>query len=208
MVDGPSRYLDPLRSFSAGLFAIAVAIGLFTGIAAYGNITQQDAVYQSTAVMLIDQPKVIAIGNEGAVVKLNLLRPKYLALLTTPDVVNPAARRAGVTPAFMAASERPSAPQVSTLSVFPIIRAKDRLLAQRMAQALAESLQDYVIDEQTDAKLSPDIQIELRIIEPAHVGRKVSPDPERARQVGAVFGVGGLLVSYAVLQLIRSRRTA
>ena len=204
-VDSGARWGDPLASFSLGLFVIALVVGLITAGWAYEFINRQTPQYESRAVMLIDQPVEIATGNEGAVVKLNLLRPKYVALLTTSDVIIPAARRAGVSPAFMARSERPVAP-IQSLTVLPVIRTSNRLLAQRMAQALAEELEDYVVAEQEDAGLPPAAQIQLRVIEDAHAGVKVAPKQERARQVGAVFGVGGLLVSYALLQLIRSRR--
>ena len=200
------RGREPLASFSAGLFAIALVIGLLVGLVAYENIKHQSPVYQSSAVMLIDQPVQIATGNEGTVAKLTLLRLKYLALLGTTEVVGPAAREAGVSDAELVGSERPTAP-IQSLTILPAIRSKNPVLAQRMAQALANSLADYVVTEQEALKLPPQAQIVVRVINNARVGGKVSPTKERARQAGLIVGAGGLLVAYAVLQLIRSRQT-
>ena len=181
-------------------------VGIIAGGVAYENIKHQSPLYQSSAVMLIDQPVQIATGNEGTVAKLTLLRLKYVALLTTAEIIVPAAREAGVAPAVLAASERPNAP-ITSLTILPAIRSKDPVLAQRMAQGLANALADYVSTEQAGLNLPPQAQIVVRVIDPARVGHKVSPTKERARQVGLVVGAGGLLIAYAVLQLVRSRQT-
>ena len=199
------RPWDAIATPSLANFLLAVVVAvLFSGLAS-ANVLRQTPIYQSTAVMLLDQPVQIAIGNEGTLVKLNLLRSKYTALLTTRDVMAPAAAKAGVTVEEITGSQAPTFTGGS-LTIFPVVRSRDPVKAQRMAAATADALSEYVVKEQAATGLDPKLQITLRVIQPAGQAVKVSPQAKKARQVGIVAGVAGLVVAYVGLQLGSGRR--
>lgn len=179
---------------------IAAVIALILAGVAFTTVTRQTPVYQSTAIMLLDQPAQIAKGSEGTVVKLNLLRQKYAAILTTTAVMRPAATKAGVPLGLIRSSQSPTFPALS-LTLYPVVRSGDPLLARRMAQATAEALSDYVAEEQDATGLDSSLQLSLRIIEDARPGIKVTPQRTKARQSAIVAGVAGLLLGYVGLQL-------
>lgn len=169
------------------------------------SILRQTPMYRSSAIMLLDQPIQIAQGGEGTVVKLNLLRGKYTAILTTRAVMEPAAAKAGVPVGQITASQHPTF-AAGALTIFPVVLSDDPALAQRMAQASAEALSEYVTAEQTATGLDPALHLTLRIIQDAGPGIEVSPDRGRARRVGVVAGAAGLLAAYVGLQLGTARR--
>ena len=184
---------------------VALAIGLICAGLGYANVMRQPERFQSTAVMLIDQPAEIARGDQGVVVKLNLLRAKYAALVTTSEILEPAATQAGVSEGAMRAAQTPLYP-ANSLTLLPFARADSPERAQLIAQATADTLSKYVEDEQAATGLPPAQRISLRIVQDAPVGAKVSPVPRRARQVAAVTGAAGVLLGYVGLQLRSARR--
>ncbi len=186
-------------------FVIAAVAGLLFAGLAMASIMRQAPVYRSTAVMLLDQPVQIALGNEGAVVKLNILRGKYTAILTTNAVMEPAAEKAGVPVGLMRASQRPTY-TAEALTIYPAVESDDPQLAQLMAQASAEALSEYVTAEQAATGLGANQQLSLRIIQDAGPGRKVSPQLAKARQAAIVAGAAGLILAYVGLQLGSAKR--
>jgi capsular polysaccharide biosynthesis protein len=184
---------------------VAVAIGLLCAGLGYANVMRQPAQYQSTAVLLMDQPFAITKGDSGVVVKLNLIRAKYGALVSTNVILEPAAQEAGLPIGELRAAQRPSYP-LNTLTMLPIARTSNPQKAQKIAQATADVLSRYVDDEQAATGIAPAERLSLRIVQNAGVGHKVSPVPSRARQVAAVAAVGGMLLAYVGLQLRSARR--
>jgi hypothetical protein len=184
---------------------VAIAVGLIAGGVAYVNVMRQPAQFQSTAVLLIDQPLALSTGDAGVVVKLNQLRGKYVALVLTAEIMAPAAKRANLPIGAVRAAQRPLFP-AQTLTVLPLARASSAQLAQRIAQATAEALEDYVADEQAATGLLPAQRISLRIVQNAGLGGKVSPLASRARQVALVSAAAGMLLAYVGLQLTSAAR--
>ena len=196
---------DAIMVLSIANLLVAVAIGLFCAGLGYANVMRQPAQYQSTAVMLIDQPLAVAKGDSGIVVKLNLLRAKYVALINTSEIAAPAAREAGLSAGEVRAAQRPLYPP-NSLTLLPIARATSPQRAQKIAQATADTLSQYVQDEQAATGLPPAERLSLRIVQNAGPGSKVSPVPARARQVAAVAAAAGMLLAYVGLQLRSARR--
>lgn len=196
---------DAILVLSIANLLVAVAIGLLAAGLGYANVMRQPAIYQSTAIMLIDQPLELARGDAGVVVKLNALRGKYAALVTTSEILAPAAKLAGFSVGTMRGAQLPLYPP-NSLTMLPIARTDDPLKAQKIAQATADTLARYVADEQAATGLDPAQRISLRIVQNAPVGRKTSPVATRAQQVAAVSGAAGLLLGYVGLQLRSARR--
>jgi hypothetical protein len=200
-----ARAWDAIMVLSIANLLVAVAIGLLCAGLGYANVMRQPAQYQSTAIMLIDQPLQIAKGDSGVVVKLNLLRSKYASLINTSEIVTPAAREAGLSPGAVRGAQRPLAPP-NSLTLLPIARANTPERAQKIAQATADALNQYVQDEQAATGLPPAERLVLRIVQNAGPGNKVSPVAQRARQVALVSAAAGMLLAYVGLQLRSARR--
>lgn len=184
---------------------VAMVVGLVFGAIGYVNVMRQAPVYQSSAVMLMDQPLALTSGDAGVVVKLNQLRGKYVALILTSEIMTPAASRAKLPVGQVRAAQRPVIP-AQTLTLLPTARASSPETAQRIAQATAQTIEDYVADEQAATGLNPAQRISLRIVQNAPLGNKVTPSASRGRQVGVVAGAVGLLVAYVALQLNAASR--
>jgi hypothetical protein len=198
---------DAIMVLSIANLLVAIAIGLLCAGLGYADVMRQPAQYQSTAVMLMDQPLALTKGDSGVVVKLNLLRAKYAALVLTNEIMGPAAREADLPPAQMRAAQRPLYPQNSQ-TLLTIARAGTPQLAQKIAQATADTLSQYVQDEQAATGLPPAERLSLRIVQNAGPGNQVSPVPSRARQVAAVSAAAGMLLAYVGLQLRSARRSS
>jgi hypothetical protein len=205
--DPPSRrqQWETIATPSLANLLLACLAALLFAAVAFASVMRQDPIYRSSAVMLMDQPLQIARGNEGAVVKLNILRGKYTAILTTDAVMVPAAAKAGVSVGVVRGAQRPTFAS-EALTIFPVAESDDPDLAQRLAQASAEALSEYVTAEQAATGLEPPDRISLRIIQDARPGVQASPDRAKARQVAIVAGGGGLLLAYVVLQLVSAKR--
>ncbi len=184
---------------------LAVAVGLIAGAVAYVNVMRAPAQFQSTAVMLIDQPLALSTGDAGVVVKLNQLRGKYVALVLTTEIMAPAAKKANLPIGVMRGAQRPLFP-AQTLTVLPLARANNPQLSQKIAQATAEVLEEYVADEQAATGLNPAQRLSLRIVQNAGPGGKVSPLASRGRQVALVSAAAGMLLAYVGLQLTSAAR--
>jgi capsular polysaccharide biosynthesis protein len=180
---------------------------LFFAAVGYANVMRQPTRYQSHATMLIDQPLQITKGDSGVVVKLGLLRGKYAALISTGEIMQPAAKKAGLPLGEVRAAQRPLYPP-NTLTINPFAESDNPLKAQKIAQATAEALSEYVQQEQAATGLPPVERISLRVVQNAGVGGKVSPVPRRAVQVAAVAGAAGVLIAYVGLQLRSARRNS
>ena len=196
---------DAIMVLSIANLLVAIAIGLLCAGLGYADVMRQPAQYQSTAVMLMDQPLALTKGDSGVVVKLNLLRAKYAALVLTTEIMAPAAQAAGLSPGEMRAAQRPLYPQ-NSLTLLPMARASTPERAHKIAQATSEALSQYVQDEQAATGLPPAERLSLRIVQNAGPGNKVSPVPARARQVAAVSAAAGMLLAYVGLQLRSARR--
>jgi hypothetical protein len=198
---------DRIMVLSIANLLVALAVGLLCAGLGYANVMRQPARYQATAVMLMDQPLALTRGDSGVVVKLNLLRSKYAALVTTAEIMVPAARLADLSVGEMRGAQRPLFPPTS-LTLTPFARSDSPQKAQKIAQATAETLSKYVRDEQAATGLDPVERLSLRIVQNANLGVKVSPVPRRARQVAAVAAAAGILLAYVGLQLRSARRDA
>jgi capsular polysaccharide biosynthesis protein len=196
---------DAIMVLSIANLLVALAVGLFFAGLGYANVMRQPTRYASHATLLIDQPLQITKGDSGVVVKLSLLRGKYVALINTGAIIQPAAQKANLPAGEVRAAQRPQyAP--NTLTINALAQSGDPVKAQRIAQATAEALSEYVQQEQAATGLPPVERISVRVVQPAGIGTKVSPVSRRALQVAAVAGAAGVLIAYVGLQLRSARR--
>jgi capsular polysaccharide biosynthesis protein len=206
--DRPGRRIMPWEAITVVSAANLIAAVIISIVAAAGAgvlVLRQEPVYQSQATLLIDQPSAIALQlNDGVLVKLSLLRNKYVALATSSQLLVPASEATGI-PIAELATVRTFAPPNSLL-VVPVAQGPDRLVTQTLANTMADELSKYVTKEQTDAGIAPPDQITLTTIQPAGVGAQVRPTTSHARSVALTTGGATLLGAYVVLQLATGRR--
>jgi capsular polysaccharide biosynthesis protein len=85
-------------------------------------------------------------------------------------------------------------------------RSGNRDMAQKLADAMADELSAYATKEQTDDKIAPADQVQLRVVQHALPGVKVSPESSRAFATAAVVGLIVLAAGYTILQLVIGRK--
>lgn len=196
---------DAITVASTANLIAAVIVSVVLAAGAGVLVLRQEPVFQSQATLLIDQPSAITLQlNDGVLVKLSLLRNKYVALATSSRVLEPAAEATGI-PVEELATVRTFAPPNSLL-ILPVAQGPDRRLTQTLANAMADELAKYVTREQTEAGIAPADQITLTTIQTARLGVQVRPTTSHARSVALVTGGAALLGAYVVLQLVTARR--
>jgi hypothetical protein len=177
------------------------------GIAA-ASVLRQPARYSSRAVLVIDQPGLIARSlSEGVLVKLNQLRTKYALLARTVQVTKPVADKTGLPPGLIAGAINVSLPGPSLIMV---VEAKTGQppISRVVADAAAEQLVALVKAEQDAAKpaIAPESRILLTIAAPAQPGVKILPTRDRAMTVGALWGVLALTGTIALVETFGAMR--
>jgi capsular polysaccharide biosynthesis protein len=200
----PSRTWALLAQFSlANLLTALVIACIFAGVTGVA-VLKEKAKYESAAIIELHQAKVFTDSGPGPVTKLNALRARYASLAETQAVLQPVGKAVGLAPgqvgkAVTVAFTGPS------LLMKPTATTTSPELSQRLADAMADELSSYATKEQTDDKIAPADQVQLRVVQRALPGVKVSPDSSRALASAAVVGAVLLAGVYTILQLVAGR---
>jgi capsular polysaccharide biosynthesis protein len=200
----PSRTWALLARFSfANLITALVAACIFAGLAG-AVVLKEKAKYESSSVVELHQAKVFTDSGPGPVTKLNALRARYASLAETQAVLAPVGTKVGLPPGQVgrAVTVVIGAP---SLLMRPTARTTSPKLSQQLADAMADELTAYAQKEQTDDKIAPGDQVQLRVVQRALPGVKVSPDSSRALAAAAIVGVLVLAGVYTLLQLVIGR---
>jgi capsular polysaccharide biosynthesis protein len=200
----PSRTWALLSRFSlANLLTALAAACIFAGVAGV-VVLKEKAEYESAAVIELHQAKVFTDSGPGPVTKLNALRSRYASLAETQAVLAPVGTTVGMPPGKVgrAVTVVIGAP---SLLMKPTARTTNPQLSQRLADAMADELAAYAQKEQTDDKIAPADQVQLRVVQRALPGVKVSPDSSRALAAAGIVGVLMLAGVYTALQLVIGR---
>lgn len=193
----------PLLTALSGAVALVLAIVL--GGAAYEVVGHRHPTYLSTAAVLLDEPKAVALSKDSGVIdKLSRLRFKYSGILRSDDIVNPVAERLGVKPGVVAGAVASSG-DVGSLLLFVGARSGDPKLAVKMANALAEQLRTYVAKENVTNKIPPLLQLELRIVSPARYAGQLTPTKRQKQVAGAGVALATLVVVLGIADIARRR---
>ena len=168
-------------------------------------VLRSDATYSSSSVVELYSPQIYLDANPGPITKLNALRSKYAALARTGAIVLPAAEAADLDPGRVAAASS-IAITADSLIMYPTARAENRRVSQRIANAITESLVDYVAAEQTTNDIPDEQRIEIRVIQPAGLGGKVEPRQEVAVTSAVFGGAAAMALAYVIMQLVAPPR--
>jgi non-specific protein-tyrosine kinase len=203
-------YVDRLESPAVGALIIVAVIGLLIAAITAAAQQRRDPVFESSQLMLVDQPGALALAPNGDLVaKLSSLRVKYVSLLLSDEVVGAAAEELGVEPAQIAGRVRANAVPES-LIIRITARAQNAEPAQQLAAAMGAALGDHVADEQAEFDVPEENRVEVTALRPASGATQVEPSTRRSLSSGAVAGLVAAGVIYLVLGLVplfgRSRR--
>ena len=175
------------------LLVVAIVFLVVTGITT-ATLQRRDPSYEASQALLIDQPRALAAAPSGDLIaKLATLRVKYVSLLRSDAVIQPAAEALGVPPAVVAGAVHASAPPESLLIVVSARSAQARPAAA-IAEAVGASLTSYLAAEQTKLGVKAEDQVTLTPLRSAGA-RQVEPTLSRSISVALVgaFVIAGLL---------------
>ncbi len=183
----------------AGLVAVVFVVGVVLGV---GRLSEPST-YQSSAVVMIDQPRAIAaVPSPGVLEKLSRLRLKYAGLLRTRELQAPIAESVGVAPGVVASTLQVNVSGESLLLQLAG-RSADPDRAEAVARAAADQLIAYAEQEQTDAGIPGDQRFAFRVVTPAETARDVTD--QRARLAPLVASALGLVVALGAALVARRR---
>ena len=201
----PSRTWALLAQFSlANLLTAIVTACIFAGLAGV-VVLKETAKYESASVVELHQAKIFTDSGPGPVTKLNALRARYASLAETQPLLAPVGTTVGLAPGQVAKAVTVVV-SGSSLLMKPTARTTSPQLSQRLADAMADELSAFAKKEQTDDGILPADQVQLRVVQRALPGVKVSPDSSRALASAAVVGMVVLAGVYTVLQLVIGRK--
>jgi capsular polysaccharide biosynthesis protein len=200
----PSRTWTLLAQFSlANLLTALAAACIFAGLAGV-VVLKEKAKYESASVVELHQAKVFTDSGPGPITKLNALRARYASLAETQAVLAPVGTTVGLPPGQVGRAVTVVIAGPSLL-MRPTARTTSPQLSQQLADAMADELSAYAKKEQTDDKIAPADQVQLRVVQRALPGVKVSPDSSRAFAAAGIVGLVVLAGVYTVLQLVIGR---
>ena len=195
-----------LRKPTRRSLLLALLVAMLFGAVGAASVMLRAAVFESQALLVIDQPSAIAeAGTPGVVSKLNQLRFKYVVLANTPPITGPVAQRLDLTQEQVTPAISVSAPGPSLIVVVRG-RAGSSTIAQGIARETAQELITFLRAEQEASKIAPEIQILFRLVSDADSGKKIQPTVERALATAGISAGVGLLVAYVLIQWIGGRR--
>lgn len=189
---------------------IAIVTGAVAGAIAAGTRGSGTTHYRSQTVLLFDQTRAIAsAGDGGVLVKLSLVRGKYVDLLQTAEITRPVALATGLPESAIRGAVQAVAPPnqfvVDVTATWPT--AAD---APKIATAAASQLIAYSVREQAAAGVPAADRIAISVVTPATPAVEVRASRKRTVAIAAAVAVGAALVvaagAVAALALADRRR--
>jgi capsular polysaccharide biosynthesis protein len=197
-------YVERLTMPSIGAVLLVAIVGLLVAGLSAASLQRRDPAYESSQLLLIDQPAALALAPSGDLVaKLASLRFKYTSLLLADSVLEPAAEAVGLPAGALAGAVRASAPPESLL-IRITARTSAAEPAPRIAEAIATSLAQYVADEQSALGVPEASRIELTAIRAASAAVQVEPSSGRSLSTGIVGGLVAAGLLYLALGALPS----
>jgi len=185
------------------LAVVVAVVGLVAGaLATLARPTH----YTSSTTLLIDDPYQLATaGQEGTVLKLDVLRIKYAGLVGTEAIAGPVAARLGLPVSAVLQSVVPEVPEESLL-----LRVQASWStpagARRLSTAVADELHAFVAREVAATGVAEHDRYSLSVVDPATPAVAVGPSVADVATDGLGLGVLGLLAGFVGVQLRRNLR--
>jgi hypothetical protein len=160
---------------SAITIILALALGLMAGAGAALYQKSQPSHYVSAAVLLIDQPLVVAQTPDAAPLqKLQLLRYQYIGLLKTETLAIPIARQVGNVSPGQVENQLTGAADPLSFTIEILAVSDNPSQSNLLAQAAVSQLTSYVDKSQQHLGVPPQSRVVLTEVTPPHAGIRVS----------------------------------
>jgi hypothetical protein len=195
------------RSRAVG-FVLVVVVLMLAGAAALGAAAYNErkvSTYTSKAVVLVDQPFVIAASrDQGIVLKLSALRVRYASQIASTNFAQQVADRAAL-PIGVVRQELSA--QLPSLGLQLVLLAKggDPETTRRVASAAAQVLIENNEAQQAAIHVKPELVVKLSVVTPAERGKLLEPDHKRSAELGAGAAVAVLLAAGLIRSATRRR---
>lgn len=185
--------------------ALAIPVALVLAAVGAAAVLAGAPMYQSSATLIIDQPRAIAASGDGSVIdKLSRLRYKYSGLVDTERITVPVAQQTGVPERTVAKALYATVDPLSLLLVIGA-RGTNATQVRRLASAAANELVSYVQQEQAAAQIPATNRFTFAVVVPVQDVTKISPTSSRAGAVAVALGLIGLGGTLAATALLRRR---
>lgn len=195
-------FVNRLGSPTVAALLLTLIVGVIIGGLTAASVQRQEPVYESTQPLLIDQPTALALAPNGDLVsKLSLLRTKYVSLLQSSAVLDAAAAKLQRSAGDIGASIGATAPPQS-LVILIRVRSTDGSTTPKVAEAVGESLGEYLAAEQEAGGVPAENRITLTALRGASAANQVEPDLRKAVSTGATGGLLAAALTYLILATI------
>lgn len=191
----------PLVGLAMGGLLAVVLVALSAMLSHRGPTT-----WTSTTVMIIDDPYQLATaGDEGQLLKLDYLRYKYSALVSTDAIADPVAAKLGVPVGSVLSSVSAPIP-ASSLLLDIVATTSGPGTARLLSQTVADEVTAYVQGEDKAYAIPAQDQFTLTTVDPASPPVSHSPSLAHTATVAGGFAVLGLVVGFCGAQLLANRK--
>ncbi|MBV9486251.1 MAG: hypothetical protein JO246_09365 [Frankiaceae bacterium] len=154
---------------------LALALALMAGAGAALYQKSRPANYLSVAVLLIDQPLVVAQTPDAAPLqKLQLLRYQYIGLLKTETIAVPVARQVGNISVGQVENDLVGSADPLSFTITIAATADNPSESNLVAQAAVSQLTSYVDKSQQHLGVPVTSRVVLTELTPPHAGVRVS----------------------------------
>lgn len=193
---------------TAPVLAIVIAILVGIGFGAIGWKASESGstVWTSRTVLIIDDPYGIATaGDEGILIKLELLRLKYQGLAETDVIGNMVAAKLHLPVNAVLAGSAVTLP-ANALLMQVVGTSSSPAMAERLSNAMSSALSSYVQNENAAYNVPSADRFFLTVVNPTT--RAVPSTTSHSKSAAAAVGLGifGLLLGFVLTQLIVNRR--
>jgi capsular polysaccharide biosynthesis protein len=185
---------------------LGLVVALLLSIAGAMSVLHAAVTYNSTAVMLIDDPPALATaGDDGQLLKLDALRLKYQALVSTDLIAQPVATELGLPVGDVLGSTSAVVPYQSLLMDVTGTWSTPGM-AQRLAQATANEVTKFVKYEAEVYNIPAVDRYTFIVIDPATAATADRPSHAHALTLAVGLAVAGFAVTFVATQFWRHRR--
>jgi capsular polysaccharide biosynthesis protein len=186
---------------------LALALALLAGAGAALYQRQRPNVYLSSAVLLIDQPTVVATAPDSAPLqKLQLLRYQYADLLQTQVIANPVSRQLNNLSVARIETDLTYTVDPTSFTIDILATDKSPALAAQIAQAASATLINHVAKSQARIGVPASARVVLDELSQPSRGIRGPISNSKTVLAGAIAFIivgGGFLI---IADLLRRRR--
>jgi capsular polysaccharide biosynthesis protein len=204
--DWQRRMVRALRMKPLLAIVLGLIVASLLAVTGARSVLGTQTTWSSTAVMLIDDPSALATaGDDGQLLKLDALRLKYQALVSTTVIAQPVATQLHMPVGDVLGSVTATVPYQSLLMDVTATGSNPGVV-QRLAQTTANEVTKFVKYEASVYNVPKADRYTFIVIEPAKVAAGNRPSHAYALTLAAGLAVAGFAVTFVATQLWRNRR--